>query len=52
MRTTRRKGGGTIAHPKIAEIFRAWLFPEYMLELVQWYRRFYHDRHSGEETRP
>lgn len=42
MRTSRGKGGGTIAHPEIAEMFRAWLFPEFMLELVQWYRRFYH----------
>ena len=37
MRTSRGKGGGTIAHPEIAEMFRAWLFPEFMLELVQWY---------------
>ncbi len=44
MRTSRGKGGGTIAHPEIAEMFRAWLFPEFMLELVQWYRMFRHDR--------
>ena len=43
MRTSRGKRGGTIAHPEIAEMFRAWLFPEFMLELVQWYRNFYHD---------
>ena len=42
MRTSRGKGGGTIAHPEIAEVFRAWLFPEFMLELVQWYRSFCH----------
>ncbi len=42
MRTSRGKGGGTIAHPEIAEMFRAWLFPEFMLELVQWYRMFQH----------
>ena len=42
MRTSRGKGGGTIAHPEIAEMFRAWLFPEFMLELVQWYRSFCH----------
>lgn len=34
MRTSRGKGGGTTAHPEIAEMFRAWLFPEFMLELV------------------
>ena len=43
MRTSRGKGGGTIAHPEIAEMFRAWLFPEFMLELVQWYRMFQHN---------
>ena len=42
MRTSRGKGGGTIDHPEIAEMFRAWLFPEFMLELVQWYRSFCH----------
>lgn len=42
MRTSRGKGGGTIAHPEIAEMFRAWLFPEFMLELVQFYRMFQH----------
>ena len=40
--TSRGKGGGTTAHPEIAEMFRAWLFPEFMLELVQWYRMFQH----------
>lgn len=50
IKTSRGKGGGTIAHPEIAEMFRAWLFPEFMLELVQWYRNFYHDRHNGEEV--
>lgn len=44
MRTNRGKGGGTIAHPEIAEMFRAWLFPEFTLELVQWYRMFQHDK--------
>ena len=38
MRTSRGKGGGTTAHPEIAVMFRAWLFPEVMLELVQCYR--------------
>lgn len=42
MKTSRGKGGGTTAHPEIAEMFRAWLFPKFMLELVQWYRNFYH----------
>ena len=42
MRTSRGKGGGTTAHPEIAEMFRAWLFPEFMLELIQWYRMFQH----------
>lgn len=40
MRTARGKGGGTTAHPEIAIMFRAWLFPEFMLELVKWYRGF------------
>ena len=43
MRTSRGSGGGTIAHPEIAEMFRAWLFPEFMLELVRWYRMFQHE---------
>lgn len=43
MRTSHGKGGGTIAHSEIAEMFRAWLFPEFMLELVQWYRMFQHN---------
>ena len=38
MRTSRGKGGGTTAHPEITVMFRAWLFPEVMLELVQCYR--------------
>lgn len=42
MKTSRGKGGGTTAHPEIAEMFRAWLFPEFMLELVQQYRMFQH----------
>mgnify|MGYP000909574946 CR=1 FL=1 len=29
------KNGGTMAHPEIAEAFRAWLFPEVMLEMVK-----------------
>lgn len=44
MRTSRGKGGGTIAHPEIAEMFRAWLFPEFMLELVQCYRMVRHNK--------
>ena len=36
------RGGGTIAHPEIAKVFRAWLFPEYMLKLVRWYRLYQH----------
>lgn len=43
IRSSRGKGGGTIAHPEIAEAFRAWLFPEYMLRLVRWYRIYQHD---------
>lgn len=46
MRTSRGKGGGTIAHPEIAEMFRAWLFPEFMLELVRFYRMFQHERYD------
>lgn len=46
MRTSRGKGGGTIAHPEIAEMFRAWLFPEFMLELIRCYRMFQHDSSS------
>ena len=38
IRTSRGKDGGTTAHPEIAEMFRAWLFPEFMLELVRSYR--------------
>ncbi|MEG1725285.1 MAG: KilA-N domain-containing protein, partial [Anaerovoracaceae bacterium] len=29
------KYGGTLAHPEIADAFRAWLFPEVMLEMVR-----------------
>ncbi len=47
IKTSRGKGGGTIAHPEIAEMFRAWLFPEFMLELVQWYRSFNHIGDNG-----
>lgn len=47
IKTSRGKGGGTVAHPEIAEMFRAWLFPEFMLELVQWYRNFYHGSNNG-----
>ena len=43
MKTSHGKGGGTTAHPEIAEMFRAWLFPKFMLELIQWYRVFQHD---------
>lgn len=32
------KSGGTTAHPEMAEAFRAWLFPEVMLEMVKRYR--------------
>lgn len=34
------KNGGTMAHPEIAEAFRAWLFPEVMLEMVKRYRSY------------
>ena len=44
MRTACGKGGGTMAHPEIALMFRAWLFPEFMLELVKWYRGFRHEK--------
>lgn len=40
IKTSRGKGGGTIAHPEIAAMFQAWLFPKFMLELIQWYRGF------------
>jgi len=36
------KGGRTTAQSEIAEMFWAWLFPEFMLELMQWYRGFQH----------
>lgn len=42
MRTNRGKSGGTTAHPDIPETFRAWLFPEFMLELVRCYRMIQH----------
>ena len=50
IKSTRGRGGGTIAHPEIAEAFRAWLFPEYNLKLVRWYRMYQHegDRIAGE----
>ena len=47
IRTSRGKGDGTTAHPEIAEMFRAWLFPEFMLELVWWYQSFYYSNNSG-----
>lgn len=47
IKTSRGKGGGTTAHPEIAEMFRAWLFLEFMLELVRWYQSFYHGSNSG-----
>ena len=34
------KNGGTMAHPEIAEAFRAWLFPEVTLEMVKRYRSY------------
>lgn len=43
IRSSRGRGGGTIAHPEIAEAFRAWLFPEDMLKLVRWYRMYQHE---------
>lgn len=43
IRSSRGRGGGTIAHPEIAEAFRAWLFPEYMLRLVRWYSMYQHE---------
>lgn len=43
IKSSRGRGGGTIAHPEIAEAFRAWLFPEYMLTLVRWYRMYQHE---------
>ncbi len=43
MKTARGKGGGTMAHPEIALMFRAWLYPKFMLELVKWYRGFRHE---------
>lgn len=29
------KYGGTMVHPEVAEAFKAWLFPEVMLEMVR-----------------
>ena len=43
IRTLRGKDGGTTAHPEIALAFRAWLFPEFMMELVKWYRMYQHE---------
>ena len=43
LRTSRGKGGGTMAHPEIALMFRAWLFPEIMIELVKFYRMYQHE---------
>ena len=43
IKSSRGRGGGTIAHPEIAEAFRAWLFPEHMLKLVRWYRMYQHE---------
>lgn len=43
IKSSRGKGGGTIAHPEIAEAFQAWLSPEYMLRLVRWYRMYQHE---------
>lgn len=50
IKSSRGRGGGTIAHPELAEAFRAWLFPEYMLTVVRWYRMYQHegDRIAGE----
>lgn len=42
IKSSRGRSGGTIAHPEIAEAFWAWLFPEYMLTLVRWYRMYQH----------
>lgn len=43
IKSSRGRGGGTIAHPEIAEAFRAWLFPEYMLRLVKWYQMYHRE---------
>lgn len=48
LKTVRGKGSGTMAHPEIALMFRAWLFLEFMLELVRWYREFRHGDHDFE----
>lgn len=47
IKTSRGKGGGTKAHPEIAMMFRAWLFPEFMMELVRFYRNFQHSDSEG-----
>ncbi len=47
LRTSRGKRGGTMAHPEIALMFRAWLFPEFMMELVKFYRNFQHSDSEG-----
>ena len=46
LRTSRGKGGGTMAHPEIALMFRAWLFPEFMMELVKFYRIYRHEENA------
>lgn len=50
IRSARGKGGGTVAHPEIAEAFRAWLFPEPMLTLVRWYRMYQHESNSAVQS--
>ena len=37
LRSKLGKGGGTSAHPEIACAFRAWLYPEFQYELIQYY---------------
>ena len=46
IKSSRGRGGGTVAHPEIAEAFRAWLFPKYMLRLVRWYRMYQHEENG------
>lgn len=52
IKTERGKGGGTTAHPEIALMFRAWLYPEFMLELVKWHRGFQHDDKESTNVLP
>ena len=46
LRISRGKRGGTMAHPEIAMMFRTWLFSEFMMELVRFYRIYQHEKYG------